>query len=220
MKKQLSILWCISALMLCACGNSKPQSKDNIVNKDSLTTNDTKESFIVTKDGVGSLRNNKPFTDMSQNNDALYNKVKKASFYDEPNGITFDSYTLYLDDTEVANFLQETPTSPIQNVIITSPYVSLSNGVKIGMSIRDVLDKEGVTASALYDEIGDTELDAIISVYFADIELNSYYWGKGELTNSGMKKIRTLTMENNSVNLTKYDFKPESKVLGFYLPRE
>lgn len=46
------------------------------------------------------------------------------------------------------------------------------------MSIRDVLDKEGVTASALYDEIGDTELDAIISVYFADIELNSYYWGK------------------------------------------
>lgn len=66
MKKQLSILWCISALMLCACGNSKPQSKDNIVNKDSLTTNDTKESFIVTKDGVGSLRNNKPFTDMSQ----------------------------------------------------------------------------------------------------------------------------------------------------------
>jgi hypothetical protein len=116
--------------------------------------------------------------------------------------------------------LQETPTSPIQNVIITSPYVSLSNGVKIGMSIRDVLDKEGVTASALYDEIGDTELDAIISVYFADIELNSYYWGKGELTNSGMKKIRTLTMENNSVNLTKYDFKPESKVLGFYLPRE
>ena len=47
MKKQLSILWCISALMLCACGNSKPQSKDNIVNKDSLTTNDTKESFIA-----------------------------------------------------------------------------------------------------------------------------------------------------------------------------
>ena len=57
------------------------------------------------------------------------------------------------------------------------------------MSIRDVLDKEGVTASALYDEIGDTELDAIISVYFADIELNSYYWGKGELTNSGMKRF-------------------------------
>lgn len=218
MKKQLSILWCISALMLCACGNSKPQSKDHIVNTDSLATNNIIESLIVTKDGVGSLKNNKPFIDMSQNNDALYNKIKKAAFYDEPSGITFDSYTLYLNNTEVANFLQETPTSPILNLIITSPYVSLSNGIKIGMSIRDVLDKEGVTASALYDEMGDTELEALISISFADIELNGYYWGKGELTDSGMKKIRTLTMENKSVNLTKSDFKPESKVSGFYLP--
>ena len=212
---KISILLCASVFILCACGNSKSQSKETLMNTDSLETDCTIKSFIVTKDGVGSLKKNEPFTDMSQTNEGLYNKVKKTSYYDEPSGMTFDSYTLYLNDTEVANFLQETLTSPILNLRITSPYVSLSNGIKIGMFVRDVLDKEGVTASASYDEMGETELGALISINFAGVELTDIYWDKEGLTANGMKKVHSLTMDNSSVNLEKSDFKPESKIPCF-----
>lgn len=215
MKKQLLILSYALIFIFCSCGNSKSHSKENPVNTDSSAVNRNPKNFIVTKDGVGSLKKHEPLVDMSQSEEGLYNKVKKASYYDEPSDITFDSYTLYLDDTEVATFLQETPTSSILNLKITSPYVSLSNGIKIGMLVRDVLDKEGVTASASFDEMGETELGALISINFAGIELTDYCWGKEELTSKGMKKIPSLTIDNSSVNLDKSDFKHEAKISCF-----
>lgn len=215
MKKQLLILSYAFVFILCSCGNSKSHSKENQVNTDSVAVDCNTKSFIVTKDGVGSLKKHEPFVDMSQSEEGLYNKVKKASYYDEPSAMTFDSYTLYLNDVEVATFLQETPTSSILNLRITSPYVSLSNGIKIGMLVKDVLDKEGVTASASFDEMGETELGALISINFEGIELTDSYWDKEGLTANGMKKIHSLTIDNSSVNLDKSDFKHESKIPCF-----
>lgn len=215
MKKQLLILSYALVFILCSCGNNKSHSNENPANTDSSAVDCNTKNFIVTKDGVGSLKKHEPFVDMSQSEEGLYNKVKKASYYDEPSDMTFDSYTLYLDDTEVATFLQETPTSSILNLKITSPYVSLSNGIKIGMLARDVLDKEGVTASASFDEMGETELGALISINFAGIELTDYCWGKEELTSQGIKKIPSLTIDNSSVNLEKSDFKHEAKIPCF-----
>lgn len=120
-----------------------------------------------------------------------------------------------LNDVEVATFLQETPTSSILNLRITSPYVSLSNGIKIGMLVRDVLEKEGVTASASFDEMGETELGALISINFEGIELTDSYWDKEGLTANGMKKIHSLTIDNSSVDLDKSDFKHESEIPCF-----
>ncbi len=215
MKKQLLILSYVLVFALCSCGNNKSRPQDNLATVDSLTVDCNPKNFIVTTDGVGSLKKHKPFVDMSQSDEGLYNKVKKSSYYDEPSGMTFDSYTLYLDDTEVATFLQETPTSSILNLKITSPYVSLSNGIKIGMLVRDALDKEGVSASASFDEMGETELGALISINFAGIELTDEYWGKEELNANGMKKIPSLTIDNSSVDLDKSDFKAKSKIPCF-----
>lgn len=212
------ILISIVTMLMVACGNSKTKSVTTGNNTDAVVTEESVEQtkvakhFIMTKDGVGSLKMKQPFKDMSQSGEGLYNKVKKEPFYDEPSGITFQLYTLYLEDVKVAGFMIEHPNSPIEELTVTSPNVSLMNGIKIGMTIREAMAVEGVKAKASYDEVGDLGVGAMIEVKSEGIAFGDYYWGGKEISAKGKAKFDKLTMENNTIDLLPEDFKPEARV--------
>lgn len=216
------------AMCLFSCSNSKKQANtDPSVVQAEVEANAGVKPFILTEDGVGSLKLKQPFKNMADTDERLYNKVKKEPYCDESSGMDFICYTLYCDDVEVANFMLEKQLSPIEELTVTSPYVSLENGVKIGMPLREALTKKGMKAMIMYDEMFDQ--GTVHIAYGKNLRINVVNEELDDLTEQTKMKalamtangdlIKTSELEGKSIQLTPEDFKPEAKVTRFYIDR-
>lgn len=216
------------AMCLFSCSNSKKQANvDPSVVQAEVEANAGVKPFILTEDGVGSLRMKHPFKNMSDTDEGLYNKVEKGTFYYEPAAMKLQTYTLYCDDVEVANFMLEKQLSPIEELTVTSPYVSLENGVKVGMPLREAVTKKGMEAMIMYDEMFDQGI--VYIAYGKNLRINVVNEELDDLTEQTKMKALAMTangdlaktseLEGKSIQLTPEDFKPEAKVACFYIDR-
>lgn len=178
----------------------------------------TAQSLMMTETGVGSLVLGKPFQDMSASNEGLYNKVKEGSYHEVSSDCTIYTYTLYWDETEVASFELVEKGSPIDRLTVTSPKVSLANGIKIGMPLQEALKKEGVEGYACPDALGETECGYTAGMSYGQIGLVSpFYGGCGILSDTGSKKAKGLSEMDDCIDLKINDFKSEARVTCFYI---
>lgn len=175
------------------------------------------KSFVLTKRGVGSLVLGKPFKNMSNSDEGLYNRVEEDSYFDEPSGCNIYTYTLYWDNTQIAYFQTvNNKDESIRQLTIYSPYVSLSNGIKIGMPIREAFKLKGVKGFACYDPMEETECKYTVGVLCEQINLlDLYYGGCDLLTETANSKASNLDYINDTMNLHANDFKPDAKVACF-----
>lgn len=108
MKQIFMINLIAMAMCLFSCSNSqKKVNADPSAVQTEEGVNAGVKSFILTDNGVGSLQMKHPFKNMSDTDEGLYNKVEKGTFYYEPAAMTLQTYTLYLDDVQVADFSLE-----------------------------------------------------------------------------------------------------------------
>lgn len=219
------ILIGIATTMFIACNNkaksvNSDSSSDSVSIAESSVQPDNAKTFILTEDGVGSLKMMRPFKDMSKSDEGLYNKVEKDSYVDESSGITIYDYTLYWDEEMVASFNLTATNAPIVMLYVYSTRVSLENGVKTESSLRDFLKLKGVNATAGEDMMGESEFG-----YEAWIALGKIcvygWWSLGEdiLTEQGKAKAATAEI-NKPAKLHPDDIKPEAKISSFCVYRK
>lgn len=156
--------------------------------------------LILTEDGVGSIKMLQPFSDMSSSDEGLYNNIEKSLFYDERNTDKYQVYVLYLDEKKVAKFMVASETSPIDQLSIYSSAIALENGVKVGMPLRDVIKKEGVDASIIYDESWD---EAVLYIRYGEHITIGEYGDNENLAVSGEQKASTLRFDGDLETLKK-----------------
>lgn len=236
MKQILVVNFIVITMIVISCGNRSKNLSSNgtsdslaVLENELTSGGNVAKTFALTKDGMGSLQLKHAFNDMSASDEGLYNKVEKETFYDESSGMTFQSYTLYLGDVEVATFMLEKESSPIEQITITSPNVYLKNGVKVGMPLREVLSKDGINAALVYDPEADSGILNIKCGKGLFVGLQYGNNGQNELSEKGKAKAVTLTtngdlmklseVEEKEIPLSPEDFKPEAKVTCFCIDR-
>lgn len=219
------ILIGIATTMFIACSNkaksvNSDSSSDSVSIAESSVQPNTAKTFILTEEGVGSLKMMQPFKDMSKSEEGLYNKVEKDSYVEESSDVTIYDYTLYWDDEKVASFALMDEKGPIVMLNVYSPRVSLENGVKIDTSLRDFVKLKGVKATANEDVMGEAPHGYDAWIAFGKISVHGWWsWGVDILTEQGKAKAATATMDK-TVRLLPEDIKPEAKISSFCVYRK
>lgn len=223
--KQLFLIG-IATIIFVACNGSKAKSVNSETSSDSVSIAEsaaqanTAKTFILTEEGVGSLKMMQPFKDMSKSDEGLYNKVKKESYVDEPSGMTVYDYTLYWDDEKVADFSLLDEKGPIVMLTVYSPRVSLANGVKIDMSLRDIVKLDGVNARVSEDVTEEAPHGYEAWIAFGKICVYGWwFWDEDILTKQGKAKAARAT-DGKHLKLLPEDIKPEAKISGLCVYRK
>lgn len=213
----------IATMMLVACNGNKAKSANSEIPSDSVSvaenavqTNNAK-TFVLTEEGVGSLKMMQPFKDMSKSDEGLYNKVKKESYVDESSGMTVYDYTLYWDEERVAGFSLNGAKAPIVMLHIYSPRISMANGVRTGMSMRDFMKLEGAKAE------GGEAMDWNYGVSISIGKIHAFGWWMGEggdiLTEQGKSKAGSASL-GESAKLIPEDILPDVTVTDLCVYRK
>lgn len=213
----------IATMMLVAFNGNKAKSANSETSADSVSVaesaaqaNDTK-TFILTEEGVGSLKMMQPFKDMSKSDEGLYNKVKKESFVDESSGMTVYDYTLYRDEEMVAGFSLTDAKAPIVMLHIYSPRISMTNGIRTGMSMRDFVKQEGAKAE------GGEGMDWNYGVSISIGKIHAFGWWMGEggdiLTEQGKSKSGSASL-GEFAKLVPEDILPDATVTDLCVYRK
>lgn len=216
-------LFSIATMILVACNgntnksaNSETSANSVSVAESAVQVNDTK-TFILTEEGVGSLKMMQPFKDMSTSDEGLYNKVKKESFVDESSGMTVYDYTLYWDEEMVASFSLTDAKAPIVMLHIYSPRILMTNGIRTGMSMRDFLKQEGAKAA------GGEGMDWNYGVSVSIGKIYAFGWWMGEggdiLTEQGKSKSDSASL-GESAKLVPEDILPDVTVTDLCVYRK
>lgn len=156
------------------------------------------KNFILTKDGVGSLRKDRAFVDQSKSQEGLYNRVYKEVIEDELDG-NAEIYTLCWNNIVVAHFrLEEYMQGKPQTIAICSPDISTAEGLKVGMYVSEISK--------------DPKFKAKWIVYpdakgFAIAEYGDYTLRFHDdcLSAAGLEKVRKI-VESGEIELTASDF--------------
>ena len=149
-----NILFAIVMFLGISCGSPAPAGSE--------------KTFILEETGVGSLRKDKPFMDMSQSPEGLYNRVEIDSFEDVSSGLMIQSYYFYLDDEYVGMFSTYDIDRPIPTLYFATPRVTLDNGVTVGDKLCDVLQKEGMKAYGTPDYLGESPININLYIVYRD----------------------------------------------------
>ena len=218
-------LSCTIVVMLVACSGNGARSVNSGASSGSISTDESAgqtniaKTFILTEDGVGSLKMMQPFNDMFNSNEGLYNRVTKESYVDESSGMTVYYYTLYMDEEMVASFSLPGAKSPIVMLHVYSPRVSMENGVKTGTLFRDFLRKKGAKAKVEEDIIGDSELGYSAWISLGKIVLYGWWSSEDILTEQGRNKAASVEF-NNPAELLPEDIKPEVEITDMCIYRK
>lgn len=218
------ILIGIATTMFIACSNkaksvNSDSSSDSVSIAESSLQSDNAKTFILTEEGVGSLKMMQPFKDMSKSDEGLYNKVEKDSYVDESSGITIYDYTLYWDEEKVAGFTLNGAKAPIVMLYVYSPRISLENGMKTGDALHYFLKVDGVKAKAEEDVMGESEFGYEAWIALGKICVYGWWSGEDILTEQGKAKAATAEI-NKPVKLLPDDIKPEAKISSFCVYRK
>ncbi len=119
------------------------------------------KNFTLSPTGAGGLRVGQTFTDMSDSDEGLYNRVEKNKR--DWDGDTYYDVNLYWDDENVAT-ISYCSASPVpEYVMFYSNRVTLPQGIKTGMPVREAIkkglkfyvheDAAGVTDTGYYAEM-------------------------------------------------------------------
>lgn len=213
----------IVMMMLIACNGNKNKSassetaSDSVLAVDGSVQANNAKTFTLTEEGVGSLKMMQPFKDMSQSGEGLYNKVTMDSFVDESSGTTVYDYTLYQDEERVAGFSLTGKNAPIVMLNVYSPRIAMSNGVKVGMLMRDFMKQEGASAEA------GSAMDWNYGVSIAIGKIHAFGWWSGEggdiLTEKGQGKAATADY-GAQVKLLPEDILPDAEVTDLCVYRK
>lgn len=210
-------LSCIMVMMLFSCNGKATKSADTEVSSDLVATIENAEQanaakiFILTEEGVGSLKMMQPFNDMSKSDEGLYNKVTKESYVDESGGVTLYDYMLYMDEEMVAGFTLSVEKAPIVMLHVYSPRVLMENGVKTGTLLRDFLGKGGVEANAEGDIMGDSGVGYSAWISLGKICVYGWWSSEDILTERGRAKATSAEMGNPTI-LFPEDIKPGAEI--------
>ena len=156
------------------------------------------KNFILTKDGVGSLRKDRVFVDQSKSQEGLYNRVYKEVIEDELDG-NAEIYTLCWNHIVVARFrLEEYMQGKPQTIAICSPDISTAEGLKVGMSVSKISKDPKFKAKWI------VYMDA---KGFAIAEYGDYTLRFHDdcLSATGLEKVKKI-VESGEVELTASDF--------------
>lgn len=204
MKKNL--LFAVLAFVAMSCGGSAP--------------GDSGKTFILDETGAGSLRKDKPFMDMSQSPEGLYNRVEIDSFEDVSSGMMIQSYYFYLDDEYVGMFSIDDIDHPIPTLYFATPRVTLDNGVTVGDKLCDVLQKEGMKAYGTPDYMGESPINIELYIVYRD----AIYVGfdpetalKPDVLAVVQQKLSNMDDYDLRLELTPDDFRPEAEVTAMQL---
>lgn len=220
--KQLFLI-SLAALMLVACKGNKAQSTDagNMPDATSASSNEAQandaKTFVMTEDGAGSLKMMQPFKDMSESDEGLYNKVEQDSWVDEASGMTVYGYTLYQDEEKVAGFSLTGAEAPIVMLHIYSPRISMPNGARTGMLMRDFMKLKGAKAE------GGEGMDWNYGVSISIGKIHAYGWWMGEggdvLTEQGKNKAGSAGL-GDYAKLVPEDILPDATVTDLCIYRK
>lgn len=124
----------------------------------------TAETFNLTPKGVGSLQLGKPFSDMSDSEEGLYNRVEISSFEDpcSETGKAHD-YHLYWNDELVASFCLSKKGNALDRIYFYSSRITISNGLHLGMPVCEAIRK-GVKVFASTDMLGESQCGIVLTM--------------------------------------------------------
>lgn len=201
-----NILFAIVMFLGISCGSPAPAGSE--------------KTFILEETGVGSLRKDKPFMDMSQSPEGLYNRVEIDSFEDVSSGMIIQSYYFYYDDEYIGMFSVDDIDNPIPTLYFATPRVTLDNGVTVGDKLCDILRKEGMKAYGTPDYMGESSLGMDMYISYRD----AIYVGfdpetalKPEVLARAQEKLANINDYDLKVEFTADDFQPEAEVTALYL---
>lgn len=196
-----NILFAIVMFLGISCGSPAPAGSE--------------KTFILEETGVGSLRKDKPFMDMSQSPEGLYNRVEIDSFEDVSSGMIIQSYYFYYDDEYIGMFSVDDIDNPIPTLYFATPRVTLDNGVTVGDKLCDVLQKEGMKAYGTPDYLGESPININLYIVYRD----AIYVGfdpetalKPEVLARAQQKLADMEDYDLKLEFTPDDFRPEAEV--------
>lgn len=149
-------------------------------------------SYLMTPAGVDYIRIGRTFVENPPQG-ALYDRAVRDEH----------GYTLYRESKEIGWVKIDSKTNKVVWIDIRNCPVHLENGVSIGASVQETIEKTGVSVNAHYfvDALPD------LSFEYKGMVINL---SNVELSYTGKKKI-----ENNDINLKARDFKAIGQVVGF-----